>query len=467
MTTHGGRSKWRQLTGGDASAPATRRKWLGLMLGPTAAAAAAGAMSGCGRPSSGATTVDISKRKAKITVTYHTTSAIEQNQLAASMVQRFHDKYPNLEVEEVTAAGPQINEKVLAMIAGGTPPDVLSLAYPGAGGAEDLAARGALLKLDDRIKQDKAFKWEDFWPGTRLAGQFEGAQLALPNNGVNAALMYYNKALFTAAGRPTPDQLFQKNTWNWPTLIDEATRLTQREPSGDLVQAGLGYPWEPWTWTIILLRSYGADYMNKDGTKVVINTPQAVQALSVAYELGPRRKTMPLRGEGSSVDLVKAGKIAQAIYWFSAASWWRSTPFDWDVAPTPAGPAGRPTRGDVGRLAISRDTKEPDVAWAYCTFALSPEMDVEIAVSFGSMVLRQSAVPAWRQRMATQKPHNLGLIEETVKALSLEPMRRPHPQLPEVDKILNREIAALLLDGKPPDQVVQTIATEGNALLSQ
>src|SRR5581483_2203644 len=242
MTMRGGRPKWRQLTGRDASVLTTRRKWLGLMLGPTAAAGVVGAMISCGLPSSGGAAVDISKRKAKIAVSYHLTNVTEQTQLLTGLVQKFRDKYPNITVEEVTDLGPQINEKVLALIAAGSPPDVMTLGYGGAGGAEDLAARGALLKLDDLLKRDKAFKWEDFWPGVRLAGQFEGAQLALPYGGINAALMFYNKDLIGASGRSTPDQLFAKKSWNWDTLVEEATRLTKREPSGDLVQAGLGYP---------------------------------------------------------------------------------------------------------------------------------------------------------------------------------------------------------------------------------
>src|SRR5205085_5095664 len=112
-------------------------------------------------------------------------------------------------------------------------------------------------------------------------------------------------------------------------------------------------------------------------------TPQAVQAFRAAYELGPRRKTMPLRGEGNSVDLVKAGRVAQAVYWIGAISWWRPTSFDWDIAPTPGGPGGRPTRGNLSRMAIAKGTKEPDAAWLYASYVLSPEQDLEGAASSG------------------------------------------------------------------------------------
>jgi ABC-type glycerol-3-phosphate transport system substrate-binding protein len=174
---------------------------------------------------------------------------------------------------------------------------------------------------------------------------------------------------------------------------------------------------------------------------------------------------MPLRGEGNSVDLIKAGKVAQAIYWFAAASWWRATPFDWDVAPAPAGPSGSTAFGVVDFLGIAQQSKDRDAAWALTTFLSAPEIDAERAFGFGNMVVRPSAVPAWRERMKTQKPKNLDLIEETVKTLSLPALRKPHPLLPDVDKILTREVTALIHDGRPVEQVVNSVATEGNNLL--
>ena len=116
-------------------------------------------------------------------------------------------------------------------------------------------------------------------------------------------------------------------------------------------------------------------------------------------------------------------------------------------------------------LGIARQTKDPEAAWALVAFLSGPEIDAERAFGFGAMVVRPSALPAWRERMATQKPKNLDLIEATVKTLSLPPLRKPHPALPDVDKVLLREITALLHDGKPAEQAASTVASEGNALL--
>jgi ABC-type glycerol-3-phosphate transport system substrate-binding protein len=248
-------------------------------------------------------------------------------------------------------------------------------------------------------------------------------------------------------------------------VVTEAPQLTKRSEDGSLVQAGLGYPWFVDVWNVLLLRCYGADFMNKDGTRVVINTPAAVRALHVAYELAPRRKTMPLRGEGNSNELVRNGRIAAAVYWMAAASWWRTTPFDWDVAPTPAGPAGRPAAAKVGQMAIARSTKEPDAAWLYASLTLSPEVEVANAIERGNVTLRQSNLPAWRQGMGTQRPHNLSLVEETARAITIDGLRTATAPLVQVEQLFLREMQAMYYDGKPPERVVDTLATEGNTLL--
>ena len=92
-------------------------------------------------------------------------------------------------------------------------------------------------------------------------------------------------------------------------------------------------------------------------------------------------------------------------------------------------------------------------------------MELDQATGFGALVLRQSNVAAWRQRMGTQKPRNLSLIEDTVKALKLPTLRTVHPSLADVDAIFIREMNAVLFEGKVPDQAIKTVATEGTTLL--
>jgi multiple sugar transport system substrate-binding protein len=416
-------------------------------------------------------------RPAKISVSY-AVAVPEHAALASQLRDQFHARYPQIELVEITALPADLNTKMLALVAAGTPPDAMHFSSGGVGGAADLAARGALHPLDVLIKRDPAFSWDDFWPGLGMVGQFEGTQVALPAIGLTAAMTFYNREVFAAAGRLTPDEHFTRGTWSWDTLIDESSKLTKRietnssgglvHESGELVQAGLGSPleWDVHTWTVMLLRSYGADFLSPDGAKVVTKTAEASQALRVAHELGYRRRTMPGREEAKTLDLVRAGNLAQGIYWSAATAWWRTTTLDWDIAPVPRGPTRHASAATTGHLALARDTKALDAAWRYAMVSLSPDADVERASSLGLVTLRPTQFPAWRRRMEAKKPRNIGLIELAARALTVTPLQRPHPQAPAVERLLAREMGALLLDGKSPDQVADTLATEGNRLLA-
>jgi multiple sugar transport system substrate-binding protein len=395
----------------------------------------------------------------------------EQDAIRVRTVEVFRERYPNVRVEEVAAPLREYNQKLLALLADGTLPDVLHLYFgQAAGGPADLAARGALLPLDGYVGRDArpgALGWEELWPAARRAGTFEGAQLALPYNGVNAVVVYVNRDLEQAAGRVPSDELERRGQWTWATLVEEATRLTTRE-DGVLVRAGLGSPlhWEPGTWATVLLRAYGADYLSPDGQRVVVDTPAGREALRVLQELGPRRRTMPLAGDGDSVELIRQGRVAQALLWFVAAAWWRPLSFDWDVAPTPSGPAGRPAHAVTNRLGIAARSRAPDLAWAYALLAVSPEIDLDQAIRFGQLPLRASSLDGWREETRRRRPANLAPIEATLRDMRLEPLRRPHPQSAAVDALLQRELTELLLASKPADEVARTLAVEGNALLA-
>gem|GEM_PF-3312574 len=403
--------------------------------------------------------------RGELSVAYFT-SVPEYNQLVAGIFKQYQDAHPDVKLEPIAAAGTDLKNKVLTMFTAGTPPDLMMLSAGIGGGAPDLAARGQLLKLDDRLKQDTQFNWNDFWPAVHQAGQYQRAQVALAHSGIAMALTFYNKDLFAAAGQRTPAEDTASQNWTWQTLVDRATHLTKREASGTLDQAGMGYPWVPIAWVTVLLRCYGADYMNADGTKVVIDSPEAIQALTIAQQLGPQNRTMPLPSEGASDALVRAGRVAQAMYWMAASLWWRSTPITWDVAATPAGPAGQPAYGNINPLVIAASTKQPDVAWSFASFTLAPSFNAQMTAVIGTLTLRQSAIPQWEKLMlAAKKPANLTLIETAAKALQTDPLRSPNPHQADVDQIFTREFTALLQNGKPPDQVVKTISADGNALL--
>ena len=106
----------------------------------------------------------------------------------------FMEKNPKIKVAS-TYATPFV-DKVLALFAGGTPPDVLS------GDVYNfrwqLVEQGALGPLDAFIRADK-FDTSDFDPDILKGSVYNGKQYGLPYFG-SASVVGYNKTLLDARG---------------------------------------------------------------------------------------------------------------------------------------------------------------------------------------------------------------------------------------------------------------------------
>ena len=121
------------------------------------------------------------------------------------------------------------DDKIVAAIRGGNAPDVAHSfdagAYTGA-----YCSNGAWIDLADYMKQDGLS--DDVFPEVpRQYSQFEGTRCALPML-ADVYGLYYNKDLLAKAGIDSPPQTVSQ-------LMDDAKKLTERNPDGSLKVVGL------------------------------------------------------------------------------------------------------------------------------------------------------------------------------------------------------------------------------------
>src|SRR5262249_25310527 len=147
-----------------------------------------------------------------------------------------------------------IQQKLLTIIAGGTPPDLYfnhSYINPG------LAKRKVSRELGDLIKRD-AFKTEDFFASPLKDFEYGGAQHGLPRE-TTSTVVCWNKSLFDQAGVKPPSA-----DWSWDDFTETATRLTKGDGpnkvwgSGGFQQAGTSW------FTLIRAWHEGADIVNQE-----------------------------------------------------------------------------------------------------------------------------------------------------------------------------------------------------------
>lgn len=277
-------------------------------------------------------------------------------------------------------AGPQ---RVLTQLAGGVPPDVFAIYSP-----QSAALFGRKDVLEDLRPWVKRYgvDMNMFWPqldgyiyenGDRAHGQI----LGFPDN-CGAYVLFYNRRLFKEAAVAEAT-----SSWTWEEFTDAARRLTRREPDGRITQFGLVLP-QPYL-TEMLVWQAGGSWYNADGTRCMLDSPEAKRAfewwadLREKYHVAPsnteEQSMAPLGGWGGSQNLFKAEKAAMIITgrWLSI-EWRKNKDLDWDIAPVPH------DRVRIGMLeskiySIPRECHHKELAFKYLRHLVGPSDEMLVA----------------------------------------------------------------------------------------
>lgn len=268
-----------------------------------------------------------------------------------------------------------------------------------------LATKGAFAPLTKYIKEDAEFKPEDFIDAFYQQGTIDGEQYALPLYG-RTQVLYYRKDMFEKAGI-TPEQL---NTWE--SFAEAAKKLTKKNGNETEV-----YGWEP-MWgpgnLIDAALSNGAKYLSEDGKKVVIDSPEWVEAWEFFRKAIHEDKTMAIQhgGQGweywyKTIDEVMQGRAAG--YTGSSGD---QGDLDFSIVaayPQPgwsdhkAAPHADAMMGGV--LSLASD-EQKEAAFKWLKFFTSAETTADWSINSGYIPVRKSVkdVPAYKEHVE-KNPH--------------------------------------------------------------
>lgn len=140
------------------------------------------------------------------------------------VLQGFHAKHPNITIQN---QGSQNDDKITQAIRGGNPPDVaISFSTDNIG---QFCSSGSWQDLKTYIDRDKV-ELNQIPSATRAYTEFKGTRCAMPLL-ADVYGLYYNKAMFTAAGLSGPPKTMSE-------LFEDAKKLTVRNPDGSIKVAG-------------------------------------------------------------------------------------------------------------------------------------------------------------------------------------------------------------------------------------
>jgi len=299
----------------------------------------------------------------------------------------FYEKYPYIKIAILYPPG-NYNEKLTAMLASGTAPDVFVPAS-----MRTAVPQGILLPLDAYIEADTEWDVDDFLPGQLERGQYQGVQYCIPG-GLGPQVLFWNMDYFEEAGLENPNELHDKGEWTPEKFLEYAQALTKQD--GDKYTTfGFMFYWPEY---VLFLHHFGVPMFNEAYTKCVFDE-STIQAIQWTADLINVEHISPLPsevGEFGSWPGFRDGKYGM----FISGPWQQArladSEYNWDIAWPPAtaegGPAMSAGRGGGAVYAL---TQVPYEAYKWTSFMESKESEAVWAGLGFDLPARQSLIPQY------------------------------------------------------------------------
>jgi ABC-type glycerol-3-phosphate transport system substrate-binding protein len=290
------------------------------------------------------------------------------------MIGRFCALYPDTEVELLYL--PSYTERLIAMAATGTMPDVVRLASEQ---AQSFYASGFLLPIDGFLTSER-YDLSDFLDLDY--SRYQGRLYALPRGGggQRVHVTYYNRDALDQAGlaHPVFDIGRPDAAWSWDDVVTYGKKLTIRAADGTVERWGFAFNydrWQDWVW------SHGGQLARRDHAGVYtlsLNEPAGSEAIQWLADLILVHQIAPRRSEGGGMPgLFTSGRSPLVFHLTSNIHIMQASigeAFDWSITGVPRGRAGAIGYKNFNITAISSQTKEAQLAWSFLKFLTSREM---------------------------------------------------------------------------------------------
>ncbi len=299
----------------------------------------------------------------KVWVVYR--AAIWADSFIKPNLEDFTKAYPGTTVELQNIPHAEYTYKLQLMFASKNVPDAIELNLNQ--NFDYFASKGLLANLTPFVDRDK-FPLGEFNKTVIDRLSKKGGLYMMPiGSHPGVAAVAYNKTQFDKAGVAYP-----RDDWTYDDLIRIAKALTRKDASGKTVQWGLTptYTWVP---VVSVLASNGSGWIDAEGKKSLIATPESVRVYRWFADLLLKQGTMARDDQITDPNnIIKAFLGTQCAMHFMGV---------WEVgtlkkgmaagnvagiAPLPMGTKGRiPGGANIDSFAMPESTKNREGGWAF------------------------------------------------------------------------------------------------------
>lgn len=258
-------------------------------------------------------------------------------------------------------------------IAGGNAPD---LAWILETTAADFVASGALVPLRQQFEAAEGYDLADVTESALALWSADGEIYAYPFS-TSPFGMFVNNDLVRAAGQQTPAERIAAGEWTWDKAFEIATAVGASGTDGLIVR---DFNYVNWQNLAAIYKGWGAAPWSEDGATCTFAEQPMVDAMSRIHQAIFVDNAMP--GPGESVDFF-TGDAAMTLTQISRASLLpQEDPFDWDLVPLPAGPAGEYAVIGQAGIGVLASGDNAEVAADFLAFFSNPENSRKLAQFF-------------------------------------------------------------------------------------
>lgn len=281
----------------------------------------------------------------------------------------FRRRNPDVQIELIYGSGDY--SELQGSAAAGNVPDVVWLIDML---TESLVEAELIIDLEEFVRGDRSVNLADVHPMALELGRSRSRPgLYMIPVSLETIQMYYNRSLWERSGAPLPS-----DAWTWDDLIAACKRLQEASPGVDCLSftnASLnGYAW--WVYWLPWVRGAGGDALSADGAQSTLSSPQAIKGLQGYVDLWLTHK-IAARPTAGSGDCFVEQKCAAFFSFAGVAQRYRDQigdRFAWDVQLVPSHPAGRFTGIGTYGFAVTRASRNPQLAWDFVKLFITPEM---------------------------------------------------------------------------------------------
>ena len=279
-----------------------------LRLG--ALAGAGSLLAACAAVAPGAAGDEGAPDAAATTISWWNPDVLDWQPAYIDMAAAFMDQNPDIQVEVQDVPEGGFAEKILAMIAGDTGPDVWVFYY-----ATDFARRGFTEDITPMLEAD-AIQPEEMWfPICLERATYEGRMYSTPRDGV-WGMVGYNASLFEEMGVPLPVE-----GWTIDDYLSACIALTDEELGtwGTLISGPGTLLWDSaFCWNM------GFEIVSENGREVqgLLDTPTSIEAIQWVLDLEVEHGVAPSGSQQEALGPFAFGSGKVGFSQPQAGTWW-------------------------------------------------------------------------------------------------------------------------------------------------